>query len=226
MSRSWVHKARKGDPDFAAACEEAIWASFAALRQCGSNRPAARGWGHLDGMELVLRGSNRRRVQVARARVRQFSPRTENRFLAVLRATCSVKAAYEAAGMSKGAAYSHRRRWPGFAARWDEAIEEAGLRLEFALAVAARNPFSPDGLPDAAAVSPMTPQEMFRNLYMHQRKLCGTGGRPGRIARPPEAEAVIAKLVRACETIRRAEALPEEALARDRIAFARRGGGG
>jgi hypothetical protein len=229
VSRGWVHKARTQDPAFRAACEEAVEASFAALRQCASNRPTARGWGHLDGMELVLRGSNRRRVQVARARVRQFSPKTENRFLAVLQATCSVKAAYEAVGMSKGAAYSHRKRWPGFAARWDRAIEEAGLRLELALAFGPQagpgNPFSSAALPEPAEISPLAPEQMFRNLYMHKHRLCGRGGRPGRIAKPPEREAVMDRVVTLCALVRRLDEVPREALARDREAFALGGGG-
>ena len=34
-----------------------------------------------------------RRVQIARARVKQWTPRVEDRFLATLAATCNVKAA-------------------------------------------------------------------------------------------------------------------------------------
>jgi hypothetical protein len=217
VSRSWVLKARKAEAAFDAACEEAVRQSFGRLAGQESNRPARRGWGHLDGMELVVRGSNRRRVQIARARPGQFSPRTEDRFLAVLAATGSVKAAYGAAGMSKSAAYSHRKRWPGFAARWDAAIADSEVRLEFALVNAlGANPFSAEEPPEAAAVPPMHPEEMLHSLRMNQYRLHGLGKRPGRRGRPPTIEAVTDKLIRAVDAIERGRALSEDVKAGDR----------
>ena len=72
-------------------------------------------------------------MQIARARLKQWTPRIEDRFLAVLAATCNVKAACAEVGMTAASAYAHRKRWPAFAGRWDEAVEEGYARLEFAL---------------------------------------------------------------------------------------------
>lgn len=225
VSRSWVLKARKAEPGFDAACEAAVWESFARLGGQDVNRPAGRRWGHLDGVELVVRGSNRRRVQIARARVRQFSPRTEDRFLSVLAATGSVKAAYKAAGMSKSAAYSHRKRWPGFAARWDAALADSEVRLEFALVGAmGANPFSAEEPPEAAPVPPMHPEEMLHSLRMNQYRLHGIGKRPGRRGRPPHIEAVTDKLIRAVDAIERGRGLSEAVKAKDGAELARRRG--
>ena len=224
VSRSWVLKARRADPEFDAACEEALRASFARLGESLCNRPGAKGWGHLDGMELVVRGSNRRRVQIARARVRQFSPRTEDRFLAVLAATCSVKAACEAAGMSKGAAYDHRKRWPGFARRWGEAIEQGTIRLQFGLMENASNMFSSAELPPAIEMPPMRTDDILHNLYMHQHASAGIGRRPGLPPREPGFEEARRAIIAAIDAIEAADGLGEEVKARDRKEWARRRG--
>ena len=54
------------------------------------------GWGFLDGEELVVQGTGGsgggKRIQIARARPRQWTPRIEDRFLATVAATCNVKA--------------------------------------------------------------------------------------------------------------------------------------
>ena len=84
--------------------------------------------------------SNGRRMQIARARLHQWTPRVEDRFLQALGATCNAKAAYTEAGMSKGSAYTHRERWPRFARRWQAAEAIDSKRLEFALARHAAQP--------------------------------------------------------------------------------------
>jgi hypothetical protein len=127
VTRSWVRRRRKADAAFDAACVAAVNALSAALAGQAANAPAS-GWGHLDGAELVVRGCNRRRVQIARARPGQISPAVEDRFLSVPAATCSVKAACREAGVSKSAFYGHRKRWPGFAARWEAAVKEGYAR--------------------------------------------------------------------------------------------------
>jgi hypothetical protein len=222
VSRGWVAKARGLEPAFEADCRAAIAAAAAYLEAAEANRPARKGWGTLDGVQLVVRGSGGgtgggsggRRVQIARARAGQITPVVENRFLAVLAATCNVKAAIAAAGISKGSAYTHRKRWPGFAERWDAAVEEGAVRLEFALAAHARNLFAPVGLPAAAEMPQMSADEILHNLHMHQYALAGIGRRPGRRGRPPDIEAVHAKVVKVVEAIRRGRAVDEAELAR------------
>ena len=155
VSQAWVGLHRKSDPDFQRACAEAVEAAKAGLRQAQGERGEGcqppSGWGFLDGEELVVRGTGGsgpgKRVQIARARLKQWTPRVEQRFLAALMATCNVKAACAEVGMSPSGAYAHRKRWPRFAALWDEAVAEGYWRLELALLQNAQNLFSPEELP-------------------------------------------------------------------------------
>jgi len=79
VSRSWVLLHRKADAAFDAACREAVAAAKARLGAHPERRPPS-GWGHLDGVELVVRGTNGRRVQIARARLHQWTPRVRTGF--------------------------------------------------------------------------------------------------------------------------------------------------
>lgn len=224
VSRSWVCKARGLDPEFDAECRRVIAAARERLRQAEGNRPPE-GWGHLDGVELVVRGTGGsgggRRVQIARARAGQWTARSEQRFLSVLAATGNAEAAYQAAGKSKGSAYGHRRRWAGFERLWRDAVEASCLRLEFGLAAYAMNPFSAPGLPDPAPVS-MTPDQALHSLHMNKRRLSGLGKRPGRRGAPPTMEAVTVRLLRAIEAVKRGRALDPAQIERDRREWAKR----
>ena len=161
----------------------------------------------------------------ARARAGQIGPSAEDRILAPLAATCNVSAPLAEAGFSKSAGYSHRRRWPAFARRWDEAIELGAVRIEFALLGYAGNPFARADLPDPAPMPERTPDDMLNSLYMHKRLLAGSGGRPGRAPRPPSIEEVTAKIVRGCEAIERGRRLGAEAVACEREEWRKRRGG-
>lgn len=179
VSRSWVCKERGLNPEFDAECRRVIDAARARLRKAEGNRPPE-GWGHLDGVELVVRGTNGRRVQIARARAGQWTARSEDRFLEVFAATCNARAAYAAAGKSKGSAYTHRKRWPGFARRWEEAEETGYWRLEDALFERGANLFSADELPPDAPISRMTVDEALQLLRLHQFQVREIGKAPGR----------------------------------------------
>lgn len=224
VSRSWALQHRRRDAAFDAACIEALAAAKARLSAHGERAPPS-GWGFLDGEELVVRGgggSGGRRVQIARARLKQWTPRVEDRFLAVLAVTCNVKAAAAAAGMSFTSAYAHRIRWPGFARRWDEAAENAEVALQFAIVRHASNPFAAPQLPEPAPMPPMRADEMFHNLYMHKRQLTGQGGEPGRAARRPDIEEVTVQIERAAAALKRARGMSAADKARREEDYARR----
>lgn len=214
VSQSWVTLHRANDPDFRAAMEAAIAAAREALAaraaEGGSAALAAPGVRYADGVELVVRGTNGRRTQVARARVKQWTPRTEERFLASLAASCNIKLACADVGMTAASAYGHRLRWPAFAQRWDEAIEIGYIRIEHALIEAACHLFSVNeparALLPEAPMPEMTAAHAIQLLHMHKHQVRALGKRPGRQAGPPDIEAVRASILRKIEAIERWEA--------------------
>jgi hypothetical protein len=183
VSRSWVCQMRRRDSGFDEACREAIREARDGLAAHPERRPP-RGWGHLDGVELVVRGTGGsgggRRVQIARARVRQITPRVEQRLLQVVGATCNGDAACAAVGVSKSAVSAHRKRWPGFEAKWRRAVRGAYQRLEGGLLENAHNLFSPTDLPPDLPMPPMTFAQVIHLLGMHRHDVHGTGRAPGR----------------------------------------------
>ena len=217
VSRSWVLKRRREDPGFDAACRAAIAAACGSLGEREANRHPDKGWGSLDGVELVVRGTTggrsgaaKPRVQVARARAGQWTARVENRFLAVLAATCNVKAALAEVGMSKASAYAHKKRWAGFERRWHAALAEGAVQLEWALLEGAANPFSEAELPPPVPTPPMGAEEMLHSLHMHKKRLFGIGrGTPGGHGRLPEIGAVTAKIACGIAAVEAAKGLGE-----------------
>ncbi|HEY0147893.1 MAG TPA: hypothetical protein VGB70_02705 [Allosphingosinicella sp.] len=231
VSRSWVCKWRGLDPEFDAAVKAAVAGARARLlaaRRDGTAPP--KGWGHLDGVELAVRGTaggGKRRVQIARARLRDWSPAVERRFLDVLGATCNVSAALAEVGKSKGSAYTHRKRWPAFAALWDATLAEAYAALEVALMENGANLFStPDYAPETV-IRDMRVDDAIHLLHMQKGKVLGIGGLPGRHwwrNGPPKMEEVRDSIRRKVEAIIRARGLDgEKTAAREKDWAARRG---
>ena len=220
VSLAWVKLHRSNDPAFARAMERAM--AEAAERLGGSLRPESR-WGFLDGAELVVRGTGGagggKRVQIARARARQWTPRLEDRFLEVLGSTCNVRAAASAVGMHSGSAYDHRGRWPAFAERWRVALEQGYLQLECGLIEAAGNFLSGEDVPDPSPLTGMTVGEAMHLLYMHRPTVRGIGKPPLARARQPDIEEVRATIMRRLEAIKRHDA---RRLEKDRKEWARR----
>lgn len=229
LSRSWALKHRQENPAFDGRCREAVAAARERLRRLrasggGGTRPAE-GWGFLDdGSELVVRGGNGRRCQIARARLHQWTPRIEDRFLQVLGATCNVKAACAAAGMTKGSAYAHRRRWPAFAERWEVAIEYGAMRLKLGLLRHASNMFSGKGQPAEVAMPRLSVDEMLHNLYMHQHQVDGIGKAPGLPPREYALEEACSAIIAAADAIEAGERLDPDVRAQDEAEWARRRG--
>jgi len=124
--------------------------------------------------------------------------------------------------MSAASAYGHRNRWPGFAKRWDKAVETADIRLAFALVEHGTNPFSSLGPPAPVPIPPMSVDDALHNLYMHQHRLRGTGGRPGRAPREPTGEESIRVIASKIEAIERGRALSDADKEDDRREYARR----
>lgn len=200
VSRSWVRMTRTAEPDFDAAVQASIAEARERLLRRPSQRgngetesdpstgsgrmesaedgpkPSRRALdapGFQHGVELVTRGSNGRRVQIARARVKEWTPRLERRFLETLAATCNVKAACAAAGLTAASAYNRRQRSEAFQRAWDEALAIGYDKIEAALLEAATA--SLDGLefsPDAP-IPPMSAWDAMHLLRFNRRALRG-----------------------------------------------------
>lgn len=198
VSRSWVQLTRDADPAFKAAVAAAVADAKARLGAAADRTPGP-GWRTQQGEELVVRGGNGRRLQVARAALRQWTPRVEARFLASLSTCCNVKRACASVGLSVGSAYARRHRDPAFGDRWDAAIAAGYLRLESAMLEGAARAVAGDGAaPDgggdpACPVAPMSVNDAMQLLRLHQ-----AGQRARRTGRPP-TRATEAELTRAIE---------------------------
>ena len=93
VSKSWPYKRREVDPQF-----DALFREMAALAR------------------------SRLRVRVNRERKGGWTVEKEARFLERLQQTCGVPLAAAEVGLSAGSAYRQRKRRPGFAKAWDEAL--------------------------------------------------------------------------------------------------------
>lgn len=204
VSRSWVQLQRSEDPAFRAAIEQGVAEAKTALRQ---DECAGNGAGYANGAELVVRGTGGagggKRVQVARARLKQWSPRVEERFLETLAATCNVKAACAEVGLTAASAYNHRKRWAGFERRWKEAVKLGYILLEGALIEAAGNIYSSQEPAEPGPIRDMTAAEAIHLLHMHKYRVRGIGGPTGGGMRPPDFDAVRASILRKIAAVKR-----------------------
>lgn len=213
VSRSWVRLTRSRDGGFDAACRAAIAAAkerlsassdqhtphpptadaagpSLSLKGRGDNAPPS-GWGFLGGAELVVSGSTGRRVQVRRARARQWTARVEQRFLQALATSCNVKAACAEVGMTHGSAYAHRKRWPAFERAWDEAVETGYAHLESALLERGLHLSSGGEIAVPGPLGDMTAAQAIHLLHMHKHHVHGVGKGPAPRLRNPLPEATV-----------------------------------
>lgn len=159
----------------------------------------------------------------AAARLKQWTPRVEQRFLATLAATCNVKAACAEVGFTQASAYGHRKRWPAFARRWDEAIADGYARIEAALVENCCNLFSTPEVPPEAPMPPMSVDQAIHLLHMHKHQVHGLGKAPGKSRRrPPTLEELKPGILRKFEAFERGRGVSEADKARDQREWARR----
>jgi hypothetical protein len=221
VSRSWVSLHRATDPDFAARMAAAIASARERLSAHATGvRPEAK-WRAQAGEELVVRGTNGRVTQIARARLRQWTPRTEARFLTALAACCNVAAACRAVGMSQASAYNQYHRWPDFEKRWEEALKEGYLRLEMALLENAGRAFDPVDYEPDMPIEPMSVDQALTLLRLHETRVHKLGKPRGPVRTSPrsseEVFASIAHKLDRLEAKLRAGEEPDPAAARRTI---------
>lgn len=173
----------------------------------GAGAGAGPGAGAGAGGGRVVRQARNRRTQVIRTSGKRWSDAAELRFLEELAATANVRAAAAAAGFSTTAIYNRRMRWPGFAAEWDACLEQGYARIEMELVARATDSLRREPVTGAAPDKEMTVAEALNLLRLHRASV--KGGAPQRYdarARPPDAEAVRASILRKIEAIERGAA--------------------
>ncbi len=84
------------------------------------------------GRELnVIRRGKDLRLKIVNAGAKRWTKATEDRFFAAL-ATCgNLAAAARSIGFHTSSVYQRRRKWPEFARRLDEALDDAEMQIEF-----------------------------------------------------------------------------------------------
>ena len=139
--------------------------------------------------------------QLIRATGKRWSDAAESKFLDHLAATCNVTAAAEVCGFSGAALYARRRNDPGFARRWQAALETGYLHVETLLlqrAVEALEGFEPD---PTVPVAQMTVSEA-RQLLGHHRATVTGGPRSRREwARPRSLDELRDSILRKLEAV-------------------------
>ena len=220
VGKDWALWHCKRDAGFDADCREAVAGARAALEAERDARGMAppKGWGTLDGVQLVVRGCPGRRVQIRRARADGWSPAVEDRFLGVLASTCNVKAACAEIRMTQASAYYHRKQWPAFAERWRDALSWGYARLEIAMLENGGNVFSGEEVPPDNPMPPMTADQALHLMHLHRHTLFNTGKPKGpkwRRRRP--IEEIHASILRKIEAIERGEHVTAEEKARQEV---------
>jgi hypothetical protein len=147
VSRSWVSRARRGDPAFDGLCRAAKAASAERLGGDESNRPPG-AWTRSGGVELVVQRAGKRPRQLIRSLRARWTPRAEERFLGELRRCNNARLACYRAGMTVSSFEAHWRRWPGFRRRVAEARAFASLRIASRIEAGSNGPMEIPHLPE------------------------------------------------------------------------------
>lgn len=126
--------------------------------------------------------------QIVRTAGHRWSDEAEAIFLDHLAASCNVTAAAAAAGFSGAALYQRRRRDPGFAERWQLALDQGYARIEELLVRRATETLE-GRVPDPATPIPeMSVRDAISILGQHRNSVKGEGRRQGWRGRPRTLE--------------------------------------
>jgi len=165
--------------------------------------------------EPVIRRVRGGRLQITLAREGHMTSEIETEFLRLLRATGNFSASARAVGFQPASVRERMNKWPAFAAECREALEEASVRLDFALIGHAHALLRRPGEAEEAGIDegdvPFDPEQAMRIIaFLDARKAGRTAKGPKK--GPPErsfdeaVESVLAKI----EAIERHEAMIAE----------------
>jgi hypothetical protein len=148
---------------------------------------------------VVKRGSNGR-LMLQKAGEKRWSRTVEDLFFATLAMCGNIGASARAVGFSQSCIDQRRRKWPDFARRLEEALDDAEVEIEFRIAAEVRG--KRGGGQPAAEPGPLDLDSAIRFLKWRQEKKARRGRR-GRVPEPPSIEAVTEKIVKRVEAIRK-----------------------
>jgi hypothetical protein len=149
---------------------------------------------------MVIRRGPGGKLRLVRAGGKRWSRPVEERFFATLAACGNIAASARAVGFNESSIAHRRRKFPDFARRLEEALDDAELEVEFRLASEVRA--SGSAAAEAGERPPFDMDSAIRFLKWREEKRRG-GGRRGRIPKPPSIEEVTERIVRRVQAIKR-----------------------
>lgn len=213
LDRSSVEQRRKRDAEFAIACIDAL--AEASRRLAGATNSSD---GVADAEFERVRRNRHGRLMIVKTSTGKWCKSKEAMFLDALRQCGNIAASARAVGVSESLIWTRRRQWPGFAAKLEEALDEAEVALEFRIACQGNNLGLEEDPVDGSAShrrspspgpshqgrgdTPFDPEFALRFLKWREEKRRGRGRR-GRVAAPPSVDDVTERIVKKVEAIKR-----------------------
>lgn len=153
----------------------------------------------------VIQDDRNGNPQLIRTVQKRWSAKAEAVFLDTLASTCNVKTSVEAAGFSTTTVYYHRRNKPGFAERWQEALQIGVERLEGLALETAERSLRGEPIDPASPLPRMSVSEAIQVIQLWRRTVKeGVTRRGGRPRHEPDLDELRAGIVRKLEAIERA----------------------
>ena len=138
--------------------------------------------------------------QIVRSGGKRWTDAAEAKFLDLLAATNNVTLSAAETGFSKEAIYRRRRNDPGFASRWQAALDQGYARVEMLVVQVAADTLEGRAPDPDCPIPPMTVREAITVLQLHRASVKGDGttrraGWQGRVRSLDEVrESILRKL--------------------------------
>jgi hypothetical protein len=149
--------------------------------------------------EHVVRRDHKDGPQHIRVSDKKWTPEAEAVFLDHLGASCNVTWSAAQAGFTEMTAYYHRRRDPGFARAWQEALATGKARIEMELVRTAIDYLTGRETASARPIKDMTVKDALNIVAAHRRTV--EAGAPARWTRPRTLDEMRESILRKLEAI-------------------------
>jgi hypothetical protein len=200
ISHYWAYRQRGRDPDFRARWDTAMRNGKRALAAAARARADDPGAPAVQAGLMLVGSAGKDTLRLEGEKPCSFTPAKRATFLAALRATCNVRAAAQAAGVSATGAYARFHADAGLREDWTAALAEGRVHLEMAALAAARALFEGGAATEPAAtpaVTGMDAKTALQLLRLHDpRRADGRARFKWAKAADPEATraAILAKV--------------------------------